>query len=541
MSGLSDWVNALKNTASMPLLSDSQRKSMTKETSVEDNKVKEFRRQEAQYSGRHIDEFRRLPADSAIEFSRIVDEEVSAGSAIEFSRIVDEEVPAKQRNYNLVQGLNFEQRGGKSKLSKVPTNYANYLKANSSSPSDYMTAAQQNLATLQAQYNTALAKAGPLKFASKKDIQNLASTRRHIRQTERTLGYFNLMKSTGNLNFQVFGTGKNVNLNMIKTYLEAFKEADKSSSASDLDFKAGAVHTRNSGRYAGEQYDISSRLRRGKITNGKDTNFIKSEGGEGHIQKVVYNIPYSIMEVTFAKGGYRGNVCVFFEVPVSVAYQICNAIETNATVPFYQKEWVRGKKLWVKTDRDEVHLAGVLFWDYIRVRTTVSGVRYPFEYMPSATDIESATSLQERSTPDSHGIMNSDPVTKTKSRSVKIQISIGTTLKEIKIPIESGCMEDDNFTGSELYDSGILGQILDWYEDEDRDENDFTLIKSPSTFISKKEEVTNLIKDITNSYENKRDGVVDVRNFGANIARLIEYGVNPEVFEEVVIDDLYEL
>lgn len=529
MSGLSDWVNALKNTASMPLLSDSQRKSMTKETSVEENKVKEFRRQEAQYSGRHIDEFRRLPADSATGY---------------FSKLKDGIMSPEQRNFNLIQGLNFEQRGGKSKLSKVPTNYANYLKANSSSPSDYMADAQKNLATLQAQYNAALAKAGSLKFASKKDIQNLASTRRHIRQTERTLGYFNLMKSTGNLNFQVFGTGKNVNLSMIKTYLEAFKEADKTSSAaSEYEFNAGTIHTRKKeGRYAGDQYDISSRLRRGKITNkdNANTNFIKSEGGEGHIQKVVYNIPYSIMEVTFAKGGYRGNICVFFEVPVSVAYQICKAIETNATVPFYQKS-SRDKKLWVKTTEKGVHLAGVLFWDYIRVRTTVSGVRYPFEYIPSATDIESATSLQERNTPDQRGIMNSDPVIKTKSRSVKIQISIGTTLKEIKIPIESGCMEDDNFTGSELYDSGILGEILDWYTDENRDENDFTLIKSPSTFVSNKEEVTSLIEDITSSYENKVDGVVDVRNFGTNIARLIEYGVNPKAFEGIVIDDLYEL
>jgi len=524
MSGLSDWVNALKNTESMPLLSASQRKSMTREVSAEDSTVRKFRQQEAAFSGRHLDAGNRLPADSAIEFSRIVDGEMSV----------------QQRNYNLVQGLNLEQRGGKSRLSNVPKNYADYLSANSRSASDYINKAQQDIATLQAQYNAALAKAGPLKFAAKKDIQYLASTRRHIKQTERTLGYFNLMKSTGNLNFQVFGTGKNVNLSMIKTYLEAFEEADKSSSASDLDFKAGAVHTRSSGRYAGEQYDISSRLRRGKITNGKNTNFIKSEGGEGHIQKVVYNIPYSIMEVTFAKGGYRGNVCVFFEVPVSVAYQICKAIETNATVPFYQKS-SRDKKLWVKTTEKGVHLAGVLFWDYIRVRTTVSGVRYPFEYMPSATDIESATSLQERNTPDQRGIMNSDPVIKTKSRSVKIQVlTVGSFIK-MELPIKSGCMEDENFTGKELYDCGILGEILDWYEDEDRDVTDFSLIKSHEAFLSKKEKVTSLIEDITNSYENKVDGVVDVRNFEANIENLIQCGVNPKAFEGMVIDDLYEL
>lgn len=526
MSGLSDWVNALKNTESMTLLSASQRKSMTREVSTEDSTVRKFRQQEAAFSGRHLDAASRLPADSAIEFSRIVDGEIS--------------VP--QRNYNLVQGLNFEQRGSKSKLSKVPKNYAEYLKANSRSASDYINDAQKDIATLQAQYNAALAKAGPLKFAKKKDIQYLASTRRHIKQKEKTLGYFNLMKSTGNLNFQVFGTGKNVNLSMIKTYLEAFEEADKTSSASDLDFKAGAVHTRSSGRYAGEQYDISSRLRRGKISNGKDTNFIKSEGGEGHIQKVVYNIPHSIMEVTFAKDGYRGNVCVFFEVPVSVAYQICKAIETNATVPFYQKRSVRGKKstLWVKTTEKGVHLAGVLFWDYIRVRTTVSGVRYPFEYMPSATDIESATSLQERNTPDSHGIMNSNPVTKTKSRSVEISLWTGHSQSKITLPIESGCMNDENFTGSELYDSGVLDDILDWYKDEDRDENDLSFIKSPTHFIRSKDGVIRAVEEIKNAYENKVDGVVDVRKFDSNLTTLVSAGLNMDVFEGMVIDDLYE-
>ena len=528
MSGLSDWVNALKNTAPMPLLSASQRKSMTREVSVEYSTVREFRKQEAEFSGRHLNTVGRLPADSATG---------------EFSRIVDGGMSSTQQNYNLIQGLNFEQRGGKSRLSKVPTNYANYLKANSSSPSDYMTKAEQDIVKLQAQYNAALAKAGPLKFAKEKDIQYLASTRRHIKQKEKTLDYFNLMKSTGNLNFQVFGTGKNVNLSMIKTYLEAFEEADKSSAASGLEFKAGKIHTRETGRYAGEQYDISSRLRRGKIknTNGKDTNFIKSEGGEGHIQKVVYNIPHSIMEVTFAKPGYRGNVCVFFEVPVSVAYQICKAIETNATVPFYQKRWVRGEKLWVKTDRDEVHLAGVLFWDYIRVRTTVSGVRYPFEYMPSATDIESATSLQERNTPDLHGIMNSDPVIKTKSRSVEISLWTGHSQSKITLPIKSGCMNDKNFTGSELYDSGVLDDILAWYEDEDRDENDLTFVKSPTHFIRSKDEVIRAVEEIKDAYENKVGGAVDVRKFGSNLTKLVSAGLNMDVFEGMVIDDLYEL
>ena len=522
MSGLSDWVNALKNTESMPLLSASQRKSMTREVSVEDSTVREFRKQEAEFSGRHLNSVGRLPADSATG---------------EFSRIVDGGMSSTQQNYNLIQGLNFEQRGGKSRLSKVPTNYANYLKANSSSPSNYMTKAEQDIVKLKAQYNAALAKAGPLKFAKKKDIQYLASTRRHIKQKEKTLGYFNLMKSTGNLNFQVFGTGKNVNLSMIKTYLEAFEEADKSSAASGLDFKAGEIHTRETGRYAGEQYDISSRLRRGKITNGKDTNFIKSEGGEGHIQKVVYNIPHSIMEVTFAKDSSRGNVCVFFEVPVSVAYQICKAIETNATVPFYQKRWVRGEKLWVKTKEKEVHLAGVLFWDYIRVRTTVSGVRYPFEYMLTAEDIESATSLQERNTPDLHGIMNSDPVTETKSRSVEVWIGKGGSQRKIEIPIKSGCTKDENFDGTELYDSYIFDNILKWFNDKDEDDKEYISDATKAGFHEN--EIKECIESIKDAYENKVDGVVNIRDFGLNLSDLTLYGVNPNVFEGVVIDDLY--
>ncbi len=84
-----------------------------------------------------------------------------------------------------------------------------------------------------------------------------------------------------------------------------------------------------------------------------------SQKGCGHISLVEYAQKEHILRVTFTN---NGAVCVFFEVPTAVAGELIHLAKSK------------------RTRHDGRHILGVRFWDYIRIRGTLHGAKYPFEY-----------------------------------------------------------------------------------------------------------------------------------------------------------------
>lgn len=84
-----------------------------------------------------------------------------------------------------------------------------------------------------------------------------------------------------------------------------------------------------------------------------------SQKGCGHISLVEYAQKEHILRVTFTN---NGAVCVFFEVPTAVAGELIHLAKSK------------------RTRHDGRHVLGVRFWDYIRIRGTQHGAKYPFAY-----------------------------------------------------------------------------------------------------------------------------------------------------------------
>lgn len=84
-----------------------------------------------------------------------------------------------------------------------------------------------------------------------------------------------------------------------------------------------------------------------------------SQKGCGHISMVEYAQKEHILRVTFTN---NGAICLFFEVPTAVAGELIHLAKSK------------------RTRHDGRHILGVRFWDYIRIRGTQHGAKYPFEY-----------------------------------------------------------------------------------------------------------------------------------------------------------------
>ena len=82
--------------------------------------------------------------------------------------------------------------------------------------------------------------------------------------------------------------------------------------------------------------------------------------GRGHIAMLEYAQREHILRVTFTN---NGAVCLFFDVPTAVAGELIHLAHINST-----------------RHKDGRHMLGVRFWDYIRIRGTQHGAKYPFEY-----------------------------------------------------------------------------------------------------------------------------------------------------------------
>lgn len=84
-----------------------------------------------------------------------------------------------------------------------------------------------------------------------------------------------------------------------------------------------------------------------------------SQKGCGHISQIEYAQKEKILRVTFTN---NGAICLFFEVPTAVAGELIHLAKSK------------------RTRHDGRHILGVRFWDYIRIRGTQHGAKYPFMY-----------------------------------------------------------------------------------------------------------------------------------------------------------------
>ena len=84
-----------------------------------------------------------------------------------------------------------------------------------------------------------------------------------------------------------------------------------------------------------------------------------NQKGCGHISQIDYAQKEHILRVTFTN---NGAICLFFEVPTAVAGELIHLAKSR------------------RTRKDGRHLLGVRFWDYIRIRGTQHGAKYPFTY-----------------------------------------------------------------------------------------------------------------------------------------------------------------
>ena len=85
-----------------------------------------------------------------------------------------------------------------------------------------------------------------------------------------------------------------------------------------------------------------------------------SQKGCGHISQVEYAQKEHILRITFTN---NGAICLFFDVPTAVAGELIYLAKSKRT-----------------RHKDGRHMLGIRFWDYIRIRGTQHGAKYPFEY-----------------------------------------------------------------------------------------------------------------------------------------------------------------
>lgn len=95
----------------------------------------------------------------------------------------------------------------------------------------------------------------------------------------------------------------------------------------------------------------------------------RATGGDtGHIIKLEYAVMYKILRVTFKKPSKGGQVVAYMNVPNPVAGELLYLAESNQTQISATSGTLR-------------HVLGMRFWDLIRIRGTIHGSRYPFEYV----------------------------------------------------------------------------------------------------------------------------------------------------------------
>ena len=95
----------------------------------------------------------------------------------------------------------------------------------------------------------------------------------------------------------------------------------------------------------------------------------RATGGDtGHIIKLEYAVLYKVLRVTFRKPSKGGQVVAYLNVPAPVAGELLYLAESNQTQVSANSGTLR-------------HVLGMRFWDLVRIRGTIHGTRYPFNYV----------------------------------------------------------------------------------------------------------------------------------------------------------------
>lgn len=102
-----------------------------------------------------------------------------------------------------------------------------------------------------------------------------------------------------------------------------------------------------------------------KENQQKNIETVECKGG--HILSLSYNWNYKLLMVRFKNEGREGNVVVFFNLPANTAATLMMHGRYNNMAPPTKE----GK---------ERHMVGVEFWNLVRIRGTLHGTRYPFQY-----------------------------------------------------------------------------------------------------------------------------------------------------------------
>lgn len=102
-----------------------------------------------------------------------------------------------------------------------------------------------------------------------------------------------------------------------------------------------------------------------KENQQKNIETVECKGG--HILALSYNWNYKLLMVRFKNEGREGNVVVFFNLPANTAATLMMHGRYNSMAPPTKA----GK---------ERHMVGVEFWNLVRIRGTLHGTRYPFQY-----------------------------------------------------------------------------------------------------------------------------------------------------------------
>ena len=121
-------------------------------------------------------------------------------------------------------------------------------------------------------------------------------------------------------------------------------------------------------KYVAAAFDGTSKIEVQEVGNMSDA--------VGHILKLEYSVMYMILRVTFRN---KGSVVAYMKVPTGVAGELLSLARSNAT----QLRSVDGKLR---------HVLGMRFWDLVRIRGTIHGTRYKFEYVTDMSNSTGSTS-----------------------------------------------------------------------------------------------------------------------------------------------------
>ena len=99
-----------------------------------------------------------------------------------------------------------------------------------------------------------------------------------------------------------------------------------------------------------------------KENQQKNIETVECKGG--HIAALSYNWNYKLLMVRFTN---NGDVVVFFNLPANTAATLMMHGKNNDMAPP------------TKTGKER-HMVGVEFWNLVRIRGTLHGTRYPFQY-----------------------------------------------------------------------------------------------------------------------------------------------------------------